>query len=357
MSRATDARPLDASARPAPWRIALRVVFVVAALALSAVVLVTTFEGLDAGAIVDALASLGDAELLALGAVWGLWLAAQGLQTAALVPDMPVRLGVIAYVAPAAVASIVPGPSDLPVRYRMLTTWGLAGGDATVAVAAGGVFSIGIKLVLPVVAAIGLVLSDSPLEGPMVTVVAIALLIGALAGAFVVVFSSEARTQRIGRVLDPVWRAGLRLLRRHERAEFGARLVAARARAVHALRERWLIATWGTLLAAGARFAVLLLAVRFCGVPSGELGWPQVFVAFALAQGLTVIPITAGEAGVSEVALIALMTAATGEAWVNEVTAGVIVYRLLTWLLIMPLGLVTLVLWRRVTRRETVGVG
>lgn len=356
MSSPTDV-PVDGTARTSPWRIALRVVLVVAALVLSATVLATTFEELDPDAIVDALASLGDAELLALGAMWGLWLAAQGLQTAALVPRLPVRQGVLAFVAPAAVASIVPGPSDLPVRYRMLTSWGLGGGEATVAVAAGGVFSIGIKLVLPVVAAIGLLLSDSPVEGAMVSVVAAALVIGALAGAFAVVFSSEARTQRIGRVLDPLWRAGLRLLRRPEREELGGRLVAARARAVHALRERWLIATWGTLLAAGARFALLLLAVRFCGVPSGELGWPQVFVAFALQQGLTVIPITAGEAGVSEVALIALLTAATGPDRVNEVTAGVIVYRLLTWLLIMPLGLVTLALWRRVVRREAVGVG
>jgi hypothetical protein len=343
----------DDERRASPVRIALRIIFVVAALAVSAVVLVKVFDDLDAQAILDALTSLSDAEILSLGAMWILWLAAQGLQTAALVPELPVRRGVVAFLGPAAVASVVPGPSDLPVRYRMLTSWGRDSQEATLAVAAGGVFSIGIKLVLPVVAAIGLVLSDSPVEGPMVTVVAIALVIGLVAVAFVAVFSSEARTQRIGRLLDPVWRALLRRMRRPEREQLGARLVAARARAVHALRERWLIASWGTLLAAATRFALLLMALRFTGVPEDELSGAQVFVAYALVQGLTVVPITAGDAGVSEVALIGLLTAAAGRGLVNEITAAVIIFRLLTWLLIIPVGIGALGVWRRTSSRGT----
>jgi uncharacterized membrane protein YbhN (UPF0104 family) len=77
-----------------------------------------------------------------------------------------------------------------------------------------------------------------------------------------------------------------------------------------------------------------------------------VFVVFALVQGLTVIPLTAGDAGVSEVAYIGLLTAAAGSEHVNSISAGVIIFRLLTWILIIPVGLFVLVLWRRSVSRQ-----
>ena len=129
------------------------------ALALSGFILASAFDDLDWGEVADAARSLNDAELLSLGSMWILWVTSQGLLTASLVPGLPVRRGVVAYLGPAAITSAVPGPSDLPVRYAMLISWGRTAGEASLAVAAGGIFSIGVKLVLPVVAAVGLVVT------------------------------------------------------------------------------------------------------------------------------------------------------------------------------------------------------
>ena len=107
---------------------------------------------------------------------------------------------------------------------------------------------------------------------------------------------------------------------------------------------------WATFLTALTRFGLLLLALRATGVSDEVLSWPQVFVAYALVEGLTVIPITAGNAGVSEVVLVSLLTASAGEGSINEVTAAVILFRLLTWLLIIPVGLGAMAVWRRSTR-------
>ena len=73
--------------------------------------------------------------------MWLLWIGAQGLLTASLVPGLAVRHGVVAFLGPAAITSVVPGPSDLPIRYQMLTSWGRSPGEATLSVAAGGIFS------------------------------------------------------------------------------------------------------------------------------------------------------------------------------------------------------------------------
>ena len=106
------------------------------------------------------------------------------------------------------------------------------------------------------------------------------------------------------------------------------------------------------MITAASRFALLLMAIRFTGTPEAAISWPQVFVVYAVVQGLTVLPITAGDAGVSEIAYIGLLTAAAGSQYVNQITAGVLIFRVLTWIVIIPIGLGTLAVWQRVTRRR-----
>ncbi len=187
--------------------IVFRAVLIVGALVISGWILLSTFEDLDFDAIVDSITSLEDADAIALLAMWVIWIAAQGLLTASLVPGLPVRRGVVAYLGPAGVTAIIPGPSDLPFRLKMFIAWGYSPTDATLAVAAGSVFSIGIKLVLPVVAAIGLLVSGTPIEGTLRTVVVVAVLVGV--GVF-----ADRRHRRLGeahRPDRPHHRAGARL--------------------------------------------------------------------------------------------------------------------------------------------------
>jgi putative heme transporter len=338
-------------------KILVRIAFIIVALGISAWILVATFDDLDIQEIADAVRSLEDAEIISLLSMWLLWIAAQGLLTASLVPGLAVRHGIVAFLGPASITSVVPGPSDLPIRYRMLTSWGRSTGEATLAVAAGGIFSIGIKLVLPVIAAVGLVVSDAPMSDTLQTVVTICLIVGLAVVVLAFVLGSERRTEQAGRLVAPVWSRVLRLLRKPTPADLPAQMVAARAEALQTLRDRWLVATWATVLTSATKFALLLMCLRFTGVGETELPWTQVFVVFALVQGLTVFPITAGDAGVSEIAYIGMLTAAAGSEFVNQITAAVLVFRILTWLAIIPVGLGALGLWKHQLRRPSVTPG
>jgi hypothetical protein len=328
-----------------------RGVFVIGALVLSGFILVSTFDDLDYQAIIDSVRSLEDADFIALISMWVIWIACQGLLTGSLIKGLPVRRGVVAYLGPAGVTSVLPGPSDLPFRHKMFTTWGYSPTEATLAVAAGGVFSIGIKLVLPLVAAIGLVVSDAPIEGTLRTIVVIAVLVGVGVIGVAFVFGAERRTAWMGRMITPVWAFVLRLLRKPDPPDLAEKMIEARAESIERLRDRWLIGTWATVITAATRFALLLMAVRFTGTPDTAISWPQVFVVYAIVQGLTVLPITAGDAGVSEIAYIGLLTAAAGSQYVNQITAGVLIFRVLTWVVIIPIGLSTLAVWQRMTAR------
>ena len=338
--------------RPSIRKILFRIVFIVAALGISAWILVRTFDDLDLDAILDAARSLNDAEIISLLSLWVLWVAAQGLLTASLVPGLAVRHGIVAFLGPASVTSVVPGPSDLPIRYRMLTSWGHTTGEATLAVAAGGIFSIGIKLVLPVIAAVGLLVSDAPLSNTLQTVVTICMIVGLGVVVLAFVLGSERRTEQAGRLIEPVWSRVLRLLRKPTPEDLPTQMVAARSKAVQTLRDRWLVATWATVLTSATKFGLLLMCLRFMGVDETELPWTQVFVVFALVQGLTVFPITAGDAGVSEIAYIGMLTAAAGQEYVNQITAAILIFRILTWLSIIPVGLGALGLWKHQLRKR-----
>jgi uncharacterized membrane protein YbhN (UPF0104 family) len=201
-----------------------------------------------------------------------------------------------------------------------------------------------------VIAAVGLLVSGSPVDGPLRTILVVTAFVGVGLLVFVYVLGSEGRTHRIGRWLDPIWRFSLRRLGRSHDGDLPSRMVAARTRALETLEGRWLLASWATALTASTRFALLLMSLRFMDVDESQLGWTQVFVVFALVQGLTVLPITAGDAGVSELAYVSLLTAAAGAGSVNAVTAAVVVFRVLTWLIIIPVGFGALAVWRRTLR-------
>lgn len=341
-------------------RIALRVVLVVALLAAAGWALLGMFDDLDFDEVRATLAGLSDADFVALAAVWVIWIASQGLQTASMIRQLPVRRGILAYLGPASVSMIIPGPSDLPVRHRMFRSWGIDPATSTLSVAAGGVFTIGIKLVLPVMAAAVLVVSETPIEGTTRLVVIIATVVAVGLVAAVLFLVSDTWSRRLSTLIGRIWGATLRLLRRPQPPDLNARLLEARANAIGKLRERWHIAAWSTVLTAFTKYALLLLCLRLCGVSEDAVSWSEVFVAYGIVQGLTVFPITPGDVGVSEIALIGLLGAYAGPDFVNQVTAGVLLFRIVTWLMIMPIGWTTLFVWqfglRRRQRRVQTGV-
>lgn len=344
------------ASRPRLGSIVVRVGITAVALAVAIAVLTNAFDDLDWSAVWSALRGLSDAERFALVAGAGLVIAAQGLVTASTIPGLPVRRGILAYLVPAAVASVVPGPSDLPVRYRMYASWGYSPADSGLAVTASGIFSIGTKLVMPVLAVVVALVGGIRLgDGVSGTIVAAIAVLFVLVVATSVVLGSPRLTSAVGDWLQAPWDVAARLLSK-ERSSLSDTLDGARERAVGLLQDRWQIAVWASFLHSAAQVGLMVLAVRFMGIPEDDLGTTQVFVAFGIVQGLTVLPLTAGNVGVSETAWIALMGAMAGGSYVNQVTAAVLVFRLLTWLAIIPLGAIGWVVWRRGVARSSSAV-
>ena len=334
-------------------RIGIRIVIIGIVLIVAGFVLAGIFDDLDPAQIRDAFNSLSDAEMISLFMGWLIWIGAQGLQTASLVDGLPARRGVLAYVGPSAVSSVVPGPSDLPVRYAMYQSWGTSPDEAGTAVAASGVFSVGSQLVLPAFAGVAIALSGIQVDGFFTVIVATTVVLAVVIGLAALVLGSEDRTRWAGSKLDPVIRGVFRLLRKTPpERDLGTIAVEQRKASFDHLRGKWLPTTGATVLTIAAKCSLLVMALRFVGIPEDALGWSAIFAVFALVAGLTIIPITPGSAGVSEIALVGMLAPIAGDAYVNQVAAGVLIYRLLTWILLIPVGLVALGGWRLQQRRK-----
>jgi uncharacterized membrane protein YbhN (UPF0104 family) len=61
---------------------------------------------------------------------------------------------------------------------------------------------------------------------------------------------------------------------------------------------------------------------------------------------LALIPITPGAVGVSEVAYLGLLGAAAGQAMTAQITAAIVLFRAVQWLVPIPLGWILLVIMR-----------
>jgi uncharacterized membrane protein YbhN (UPF0104 family) len=328
-------------------RVAFRVALVVAVLGFSTWVLFNVFDDLNWDEVRRSIAELSDAEALSLIFGWMVWVVTQGALTASLVDKLAVRRGVLASLGPTAISSLIPGPSDLPIRFRMYQSWGVSSSEATTAVVGSGVFSIGANLILPSIAGVLIVLADVPLSGFFSVIVTASVALAIIVAAAGFTLGSQQRTLTVGRWLDRPTRAVTSKLRKTLPDDnLGVFFVKKRAEAVDQLSGKWLKCSLATIATTAAKCSLLVLTLRFVGIPEDNLGWLAVAAAYGLVAGMTAIPITPGSAGVAELGFVGLLTAAADGDWVNQITAGVLLYRLMTWLLLIPVGMGALGIWR-----------
>ncbi len=74
--------------------------------------------------------------------------------------------------------------------------------------------------------------------------------------------------------------------------------------------------------------------------------WQTSLAAFAFVRLLTVLPITPGGLGITELGLIAILASGVGHRAGAQVTAAVLLYRAVTYLPPIPLGAIACLVWR-----------
>jgi uncharacterized membrane protein YbhN (UPF0104 family) len=322
-------------------------------LVVSVVVVVLIFGFLfpqvaDYGQVWDTIAALTPPELAVLGAVAFWSLASAWPLMTAVQPGLRLREAAVVNLASTAIANTLPGGGALGVgvTLTMQRSWGIPVSETALATVVAGVWNNFVKLGLPIVALVLLALDGG--GGPaLATAAVIGLVVLAVAVAvFALLLRSEPAARRMGALAGRAASALRRPFHRPPVTGWADRAATFRADVVGLLAHRsWRITAFALIFHLSL-FAVLLVALRVVGVSDDEVSWQAALAAFAFVRLLSAIPITPGGLGLVELGLTATLGSGLPDSTKNQVAAAVLLYRALTWLLPIPLGVPCWVFWR-----------
>ena len=303
----------------------------------------------DYGDVFDTIRAMTGMEIGSLVA-FGLWnLMTYWFVLTAALPGLRLREAAVVNQASTAVSNTLPGGGviGVGVSIAMLTSWGFTIGSIGRSAVVTGIWNNFVKLGMPVLA-LALLALDGELTPARVTAAAIGIII--LIPAVVLFGSAVAKR--------PAWRGqsarasgmlstGARRLFRKEPIEgWDERSSDFRTDTIGLLRHRWLWLTVATLLSHISLYLVLLVALRHVGVSQEELSWIAVLAAFAFVRLISALPLTPGGVGVVELGYAAVLTIGLDDITSAQVVAAILVFRAVTYLLPIPLGLISYVIWR-----------
>jgi uncharacterized protein (TIRG00374 family) len=233
----------------------------------------------------------------------------------------------------------------LGLTYAMNSSWGFSRSRTSVSLLISGLWNNFAKLALPVLALVLLAFSAPPTTGRLVAgLIGVAVLVASVVLLGLLLRSREAAA-RIGTGTARLVSSVRRLFGRAPVTGWDRATIKFRERTVILLRARWHWITLATVVSHLSLFLVLMLALRFVGVDGDQVSLAEALAVFAFARLLTAIPFTPGGLGVIELALITGLAAAGGPRAL--VAAAVLMFRALTYVLPIPIGLGTYVFWQR----------
>ena len=286
------------------------------------------------------------ASLLVL-ALWNL--ATYWFVMVAALPGLRFREAAVVNQASTAVANTLPGGGAIGVgvTVAMLTSWGFTIGAITRSALVSGIWNNFVKMGMPVVALALLALEGGVTPGRVAAAAAgIGVLVATIVG-FALVLRSERLAHRIGDGVGAAVNWVRKLVGKDAIAQVGDRAAAFRVNTVGFVQHRWIALTVASVISHVSLYIVLLVTLRHVGVSQAEVSWIEVLAAFSFVRLISALPITPGGVGVVELGYAAALTIGVDELTKAQVVAAILVFRAITYLVPVPLGAASYVVWRR----------
>jgi len=300
------------------------------------------------------ISSLTPLELSSIAAAMVFNLFTYWLANMAALPGLKLTQSAVVTQTTTSVANLLPagGAVAVGLTYTILRSWGFDNHAIALYVGVTGIWNVFLKLGLPIVA-LALLAVTGQATGALVAAALIGLAVLAVAvGLFALALWKQDLARRIGDGLGRTVSAVLRPFGKKPITTWGEQAVAFRRRTIELVEKRWLAITVTTVMSHLALWLVLLLALRHVGISEGEVSTLQVLAVYAFGRLLGALPITPGGLGVVELGYIGGLVAAGGNE--PQVVAAVLLFRVLTYVVQIPLGGFTYLWWRANTgwRRE-----
>ena len=266
-------------------------------------------------------------------------------------PGLRVREAAVTNTAGAALSNTVPegGAVATGLNYAMLRSWGFTLGDTTSEVLVTGTWSQLTKFILLAIGLTAVVVQDWAPDGVewialgLVALVVVAIVILAR------ILRSAAFAARLGAWCDRVVARIRHRIHRLPDPGLTEGLPLFRTQMVGLLRLCWGRLTATMVISQLTVVLVLGICVRMQGLGAETISWAVILVAWGLVTFASLLIPTPGGLGVAEVVLVGVLGHGLPESDQAAVLAAVLLYRIATFLVPIPIGLVTYLYWRQST--------
>jgi uncharacterized protein (TIRG00374 family) len=275
-------------------------------------------------------------------------MASAWIMICSVLPSVRLREAAVVNLGSNAVANTLPGGGALAmgVSWAMLSSWGVSTAEYVLYSLVSGIWNVFARLGLPVLALLVLVPAARPSAG-LIAAAAVGLaLLAAAAAALGLLLRSESFARRAGRALQHTLVIACRLVRRQASFDVSGSLLGFRDQAGALIAARGWRITAAMAASNLTLWLVLLACLRGIGLSQAQVPWQTSLAAFAFVRLLTVLPITPGGLGITELGLIGTLAAGAGHQAGAQVTAAVLLYRAVTYLPPIPLGAIACLIWR-----------
>jgi putative heme transporter len=262
-------------------------------------------------------------------------------------PGLDFRSALALTQASTALSIVVPGGAAVGIAgsFGLLRRWGFSGREIARAVTVVSLWNQFANLSYPIFAVILLTILGGD-SAVLATAAFVGLgVLGVALAVFAAVLVSDRTAVDAGELTARVVNWVRRRLGREGVLWGGESFERFRRDALDLLHRRWHALTLATYAGTLTVFLVLFLSLRALDVPGSEVSTVEAFAAWSLARLLGSIPITPGGIGVVELGLTGALIAFGGNN--AGVVAAVLVYRFLTIVPTLALGLLAATTVRR----------
>jgi uncharacterized membrane protein YbhN (UPF0104 family) len=275
-------------------------------------------------------------------------MASAWIMICSVLPSIRLREAAVVNLGSNAVANTLPagGALAMGVSWAMLSSWDVSTAQYVLYTLVSGIWNVFARLGLPVLALLVLATASRPGAG-LIAAAAVGLaLLAAGAASLSLLVRSESFAFRAGRALQFVLVLACRVVRRPASFDVPESVLGFRHQAGALIAARGWRITAATAAANLTLWLVLLACLRGIGLSQAQVPWQTSLAAFAFVRLLTVLPLTPGGLGITELGLIGILAAGADHRASAQVTAAVLLYRAVTYLPPIPLGAIACLAWR-----------
>ena len=267
----------------------------------------------DPDAVRAALAALTPGQLALLGATSIVAYVASAGPSRVLVPGLSWPHAVGSDLAARAVASTVPGPTDVATRFALYRQWSIPTDVASAGIALAALFETVSAFAVPMIAAVGVLFDRQPTQPRVLLLALVGLVVLVAAAALLVsMVRSERLARKLGGWLDSMARRIWTLFRKTPPTGIVEGTLDLRERSKTMLTQHGLLGFAAAVVTRLAWFVVLEVALWCVGIGPDVLPPSAVLAAMAVVGIVSLVPITPGAVGVAEVAYIGILSSVAG---------------------------------------------